>query len=73
LADAHVLLVAEIQQVGAGAEWIRHRSRIRLQLRLSGPIVVEDEPAADRVVGALTQHLAVVVRGEGHAIGMERQ
>ena len=73
MADAHVLLIAEIQQFGAGAERIRHRRRVWQQLGVSGPVVVQDEPAADRVVGSLTQHLAVAVRGEGHAVGVERQ
>ncbi len=40
---------------------------------MPGVVVVQDESAADRVVGALTQHFPVPVRREGHAIGVERQ
>ena len=73
LADLQAVLGADVEQLDPGPERVGHRGRVGLQLRLARPVVVEDEAAADGVVGALADHLVARVRGEGHPVGVERQ
>jgi len=62
------------EQFRGGVKGIRHRRRIGLDTGRTVLILTEDEPTADRVVGAFEDALAlVVVGGEEHRVGVERQ
>ena len=62
-----------LHQFGASPERVRHLSGIRNHARLARCISVDDEAATDRVVGPLAERLISGVRGERHAVGMERE
>ena len=62
------------EQFRGGVKGIRHRRRIGLDPGRTVLILAEDETTADRVVGAFENALAlVVIGGEEHRVGVERQ
>ena len=74
LRDALACLVAQREQFVAAVERVGQRCRVRHDLVVGRFVVIDHEAAADRVVVARRQFLAVCVEGaEAHAVGVIRQ
>jgi hypothetical protein len=74
LRDRAGLAGAQREQLVAAVERMRQHRVVRDDLRAAVRVATDDEAAAHGVVAALEQQTAFrVLRGEAHAIGMQRQ